>query len=546
MKTESKSSAAISTNVFSVLRYANFKRMWLASVTSIQSNMMALVAASWLMTTLTDSPTLIAMVQGSITAPVMLFSIFSGVLADSFDRRRLLLIAQSITLVVVVALAALHMMGVMSAYLLLILTFMIGTGTAVNNPSWQATIGDLLPRNEIRLGVALNNISHNLARSLGPAVSGVLLIIWPVSVAFGLAAIGIMVMIITLLRWQREMPDQSLPRENFATALGTGLRYVSLAPNISSTIARASIFSFGGIAILALLPVKVTTHVDGTALTYGILLSTFGVGAMAGAFVSGAAQDKLGGERVVRIAYLAIAFSMTVIALSNNFWVIGCALPIAGAAWVNGFTTFNTTVQLSTARWVVGRVMALHQTGVFAGFTLGSYFGGALAATYGLSVALLASASVLVFGTLVGFVRPIPNVEDADVDASGQFSTPIPELDMKNRSGPIRVTITYRVPKEKSEQFFEAIATRRRARIRTGARRWALHQDIGVPEVWTESYQVQNWAEYVRHNERQTTGDQHNIEALRQFLDQEAEQPVHRQLERTPFKQRSGPQIPQI
>lgn len=526
------------SSVVSVLRHSDFRKLWVGYLGTVQGYMTIQVSVAWVMTTLTDSPALIALVQASISAPIVAFSMIAGVFADSYDRRKQLLFAQGFIFLVVLVLAATQASGVMTWWLLLCLTFLIGTGIAVNNPAWQASIGDLVPRDEIRSAVALNNIANNLARSAGPAVSGVLLVVWPAWWTLALASLGYAWMFYTLIKWKRPAQESTLPRETFGSALLTGIRYTAMAPDISSTIGRVIIFAFGSIAILALLPALVTSKPGGSAFIYGLLLSVFGGGAMIGALFNRAVYDRLGGEGTARLAFLGFGSSLVVLALADNFWLMALPLPLAGATWVSGYSTFNSTIQLSTARWVVGRVMSMHQTGVFTGVTLGSISAGMIAAHTSPSTALLVSAGVLGVGAAIGFIRPVPEVNTDDLDAVGRFNAPAPNADIDARSGPIMVTIAYQVLPEKLDAFFSAISVRRQARRRDGARNWTLYQDVVEPQIWLETYQVTNWVEYVRHNERQTLGDQNNLDELRQFLATDPTKSVHRYVQRPTHRHR--------
>ncbi len=166
---------------------------------------------------------------------------------------------------------------------------------------------------------------------------------------------------------------------------------------------RGFLFGLSAIVILALLPLVARDLVQGTALTYGIMLGFFGIGAIGGALSSARLRELLGNEWLVRSAFAAFAVSCLLLSVSRSIWMSCVFLLPAGLSWVLALSLFNVTVQLSTPRWVVGRALALYQTATFGGMAAGSWLWGAVADEFGVPGALMAAAGVLLFGALVGF-----------------------------------------------------------------------------------------------------------------------------------------------
>ena len=232
------------------------------------------------------------------------------------------------------------------------------------------------------------------------------------------------------------------------------------------------------------------------------------------------------------MAFAGFAASAVITATSRLSHVTGAALLIAGACWVLALSLFNTTVQLSTPRWVVSRALSLYQTTTFGGMAGGSWVWGAIAETQGPSTALLASAVVMLLGAAVGLRYALPQFEALDLAPLNRFSEPNLPLDVKPRSGPIVILIDYEIDDADIPAFLTAMTERRRIRIRDGAGQWALMRDLENPTIWTETYHVPTWVEYVRHNQRRTQADAENGERLRQ-LHRGAKAPrVHRMIER--------------
>jgi MFS family permease len=506
--------------------------LWIAALASNFGGLVQGVGASWLMTSLSGSHAMVALVQSSVTLPIMIFSLLAGVFADNFDRRRVMLIAQSFMLAVSICLALMAMWGMLTPWLLLAFTFLIGCGTALHNPSWQASMGDIVSKDELSAAVSLNSMGFNLMRSVGPAAGGAIVAFAGAGAAFGVNAASYFAIIAALLMWRPNLPKRRLPREPMGSAFAAGLRYVAMSPNLLKVILRGTIFGFSAVAILALLPLIVQQVLGGSALTYGVLLGCFGMGAVAGALLNARLRARLRNEWITRAAFLAFALGCAVLSFSRNEVLSGAALLLTGASWVIALSLFNVTVQLSTPRWVVGRALALYQTGVFGGMAAGSWIWGLAAENVGPDGAMLAAAAMLVLGSLVGLVAPLPDLTNLNLDPLNRFQEPPLRLDIRQRSGPIMILVDYEIAQQDVPAFLAAMTLRRRIRIRNGAQSWALLRDLEKPDIWSETYHVPTWVEYMRHNERHTQADAEVSDALRKLHRGSKPPAVHRMIER--------------
>ncbi|WP_273726968.1 MFS transporter [Brucella gallinifaecis] len=513
-------------------QYGTFRALWSATLFSNLGGLVQTVGAGWMMATIAHSDDMVALVQASTTLPVMIFSVAAGALADNFDRRRIMLAAQIMLLAISSALAACAYLNILTPWMLLGFTFLIGCGGALHNPSWQASMGDIVPRTDLPAAVALNSMSFNLMRSIGPAIGGAIVAAAGAAFAFIFNAFSYCALILALWRWQPQITKSTLPRESLGPAMVAGLRYVGMSPNLLKVMFRGFLFGLSAIVILALLPLVARDLVQGTALIYGVMLGFFGIGAICGALSSARLRELLGNEWLVRLAFVAFGSSCLLLSVSRTIWLSCIFLLPAGMSWVLALSLFNVTVQLSTPRWVVGRALALYQTATFGGMAAGSWLWGSVADEFGVPDALMAAACVLLFGALIGFFLPQPEFESLNLDPLNRFSEPQLRLDLRSRSGPIMIMVDYKIAQEDVQAFLGAMALRRRIRIRDGARQWALLRDLENPETWTESYHVPTWVEYVRHNQRRTQSDAEVSERLL-ALHKGAEPPrVHRMIER--------------
>lgn len=509
-----------------------FRSVWLASMASNFGGLIQSVGASWMMISLGATPQLIALVSASVTLPIMLLALVAGAMADNFDRRRVMLAAQAFMLAISIALSICAWLGVLTPWLLLSFTFLIGCGTAFNGPAWQASVGEMVPRSVLPTAVAYNSMGYNIARSLGPAIGGAIVAAAGAVAAFATNAVSYIALIVVLLRWKPDPTPRRLPRETLGVAMAAGVRYVLLSPNILGVLVRAGVFGLAASALMALMPLIARDLIRGGPLTYGLLLGAFGAGAVGGALLSRRLRQRFTTERLVCGASLAMAAGAVVCGLSGWLAVTMPALAVCGASWVLALSSFNVSVQFAAPRWVVARTLSQYQMVAFGGMAIGSWLYGWVTNHHGVATALLIAAAGLTLSALLGLILPVPKLESVNLDPRGLWQEPQTALPVEPRSGPIVVTIEYRIAPQDVGAFLTAMNERRRIRLRDGARGWTLMRDLGDEELWVERYHVSTWLDYVRHNTRRTHADSANSEAIA-ALHQGGSQPVvHRMIER--------------
>jgi predicted MFS family arabinose efflux permease len=478
--------------------------------------MIQAVGAAWMMTALTSSESMVALVQASITLPIMIGAFAAGVLADNFDRRRLMLVAQVFMLMVSTLLAALALEGALSPWSLLALTFLIGCGTALHNPSWHASIGDLVSRDELPSAVSINAMGMNITRSLGPALGGAIVAVAGVAAAFAANAVTYVALIVALKKWQPAERPNFVPAEHFRGAVTSGLRFFALSPNLMSSVGRASVFGFAAIPMQALLPVLVRDQLHGGALVFGVLLGCFGGGAVASALTGDLIRSRLRPEAVVRAGFIGFGLASIVVASSAYTIFTGAAVFLGGYCWLAVLSLLNASVQMSTPRWIVGRMLALYMTGVFGGLAVGSAFWGRVSEVSSLQVAFISSGVVMLVGTFWGVFSPLGQSGDDDLDAVAPPEDPSIASPLENRSGPITIRIMYEISESHIPQFLELMDGRRSQIIRNGGRRWSLQRDLVRLDHWFEVYHFPTWADYRRHRMRRV---RHEVALTRALFD---------------------------
>jgi len=397
-------------------RFPAFRAIWTANLVSNFGSMIQSVGAAWLMTDLTTSHQLVALVQASTTIPFMLLAVFAGAIADNYDRRLVMLAAQAGMLVVSAVLAALTMLGQIGPLSLLACTLAVGCGTALNGPAWQASVRMQVGAGDLPQAISLNTIAFNLARSVGPALGGLLISLTGPEVGFTVNALSYLALIVVLLRWRPDHPPRQ--RQPIHASIMTGLRFCWGSDPVRRVLARGLLFGFGAAGVQGLLPLLVRYRLHGDEVQYGMVLGAFGIGSIVTALWIAQARRRWGSEAVVTCATLAFALAVVPIGFTHSLPVALACLLVAGGGWVATLTTLNVAMQLRSPEAILGRCMAIYQAVTFGGMAIGAYALGLVADLTGTGTAIL-SAAGLMAGSLPVLRRfaPMPTREEGRVAA---------------------------------------------------------------------------------------------------------------------------------
>jgi MFS family permease len=489
------------------LRHALFRRIWFAGLLSNLGLLIQGVGAAWSMTLMTSSADMVALVLTAALMPTLLISIAAGAIADMYDRRIVALIGLSISLTSAASLSALAYVGLLTPMLLLGSSFLIGTGMALFQPAWQASVNEQVPQETLPQAVALNGISFNIARSFGPAIGGAIVAAAGAVASFVVNALFYIPLIVVLLLWRRTVEPARLPPERLTRAIVSGVRFIIHSPNLRTVLNRTLLFGMIGSATSALMPLLTRDLLGGGAQLYGIMLGAFGIGAVLGALNVGTFRQKLSGETAIRLCSFAMGLAVIVAAISRSPWLTAAALVVAGAVWMIAIALFNIGVQLSAPRWVAGRALAAFQASIAGGMALGSWMWGHVANGAGVSETLLISGGVMLASPLIGFWLRMPAVDDPSDAAIEALADPEVNLAVTARSGPIVIEIEYRIDVKRSREFYGLMQQVQLSRQRTGGYGWSIARDIGDPELWTERYHCPTWLDYLRQRSRPTQSE---------------------------------------
>lgn len=490
---------------WSPLGQPTFRSLWLAILAGNIGTSVHDVAASWVMAENTGSPFMVAAVQAATTLPVVLLAVIAGTLADIVDRRRYLLLAQLWMLSVASALALLAQLGQLGPWTLVALTFALGVGAAMAMPAQQATTPELVPRPMLGPAVALGSLSINIARSVGPALGGLIVSHWGVAWAFAVNALSFCGVVLVLWRWKRQPVQQALPPESFGSALRAGLRYALHTSVLQSVLVKAALFFAFASALTALLPIVVKQELGGGAGTYGLLLGCIGIGAISGALLLPKLRLRIDPDRLVLVATLAYAACMATMALARETPVLIVVSLVNGFAWICVLSSLQIAAQTSVPAWVRARALSLYIVVFSAGMATGSLFWGGLAQQQTTTFALLVAAACTAVAAVLGLRFRLGEAAKVDTLPSGHWPQPLVLMEKDERDcGPVLVTVEYTVALEQRDAFLRLMQALGKSRRRDGAVQWGVMEDTEQPGTYLEYFVVASWLEHLRQHERVT------------------------------------------
>jgi MFS family permease len=398
-------------------RWPAFRSIWFANLASALGSMIQMIAAAWLMTELTTSHLLVALVQASVTIPVLMFGVIAGVIADNYDRRKVMLTANIGMFVLSLVLAFAAFADAIEPWSLLLLTLLIGSGFALNGPAWQASVRLLVDREDLPQAISLNAISFNAARSVGPAIGGLLLLIWGPAVAFAINAASYLVMITVLARWRPRPTGRDVKHAVFP-ALGEGIRYCLASNPLRRVLIRALAFGIGSVGFQALVPLVAKEKLASDEVGFGLIFGSFGVGSIVIAFWIAPFRRRFGPEAAVSGAMLISAIAVAGMALAPTVPLAMAAAFLAGCGHVSAFTSLNVSMQFRSPEALIGRCLAIFQAMAFGGMGIGAWMWGTTSDFFGLETALFASSFFLVASLVIlRITAPMPAIGEGHVEA---------------------------------------------------------------------------------------------------------------------------------
>jgi MFS family permease len=389
-------------------RHRNYRLFYGGQLVSLIGTWMQSVAQSWLVLTLTGSPFDLGLVAAMQFVPVLLFGLFGGVIADALPKRRTLIATQAAMMVFAFVLGALTLTGVVQVWMIVVLAFLLGCANAVDMPVRQSFVVEMVGREDVANAVALNSAMFNAARVLGPAVAGFTIAITGTGIAFIVNGLSFLAVIVALLamREQDLRPAPLSTRPGSAREVGEhlaeGLGYVRRTPIVLLAVVIVGAVSMAGMNYSVVFPAFVRDTLGADAAAYGILMASFGAGAVLAALalaVRGRANawSIVGGALLLGVAEILIAQTR----MLGMAVVLGV---VVGAGGVTMAASANSLIQLAVPDRLRGRVIGVYTT-VFVGSTpIGALATGIAASALGVPAAIAIGGAVSVVAGLWGAV----------------------------------------------------------------------------------------------------------------------------------------------
>lgn len=506
-------------SVFKPFSNKLFAYLWFASFASLIGTWIHDIGASWLMATLEPRPIMVSLIQASNAIPLFALAIPAGVIADIFDRRKLLIVTQVWMFLVALILSIMSFQGLVGPFSILFFTFLMGIGAAMNGPAWQSMIPFIVSKEDLHSAITLQGAAINGARAIGPAIGGFLVAYFGSSAAFLLNAISFLAIIYVLATNKFEKNSESqLPSEYFVPALKSGFRFVMHSDPFKRVLIKSALFIFFASSIWAFLPLIVKINLGKQASDLGMLTAMIGLGAVSLVFLVKKTRTMFSDNLAVLIASLVIGIIYITISQFSNFYFYMLLLYFLGICWLLAISTLTTSSQYYLPNWVRSRAIAFSVVVFFGGTSLGSLFWGCVAELTSISTALLISGSALIITALISYKIPIESSGDLDLSPSLHWENPIVNMQIEQDQGPVKVLVEYVVKPEHENDFLKSMTELKYLRLQSGALRWTLYKDLEKPDNYHETFILDSWVEHLRQHERVSFEDRKIQEKVREYL----------------------------
>ena len=482
-----------------------FRMLWTTWLMANICMWMNDVAAAWMMTSLTSTPIWVALVQTASTLPVFLLGLPSGALADILDRKRYFLMTQIWVAVVALLLSITIFFGAVTPPVLLALTFANGIGLAMRWPVFSAIVPELVSRAQLPAALALNGVSMNASRIIGPLAAGALIASAGSAWVFLVNALLSLAAAVVISRWKREHKPHPLGRERLGTAMRVGLQYVAQSHHLQGVLLRISIFFLHSTALLALLALVARGLHGGGAGTFTLLLASMGAGAIVSTLFLPQLRRAMSRDTLVLSGATLQSLAMAIISLTPYTWVAVPAMFFGGAAWITTANTLSVSAQMSLPDWVRARGMSMYQMAIMGASAAGAALWGQVATFTSVQTSLgIAALTGVLAMALANRLMPDQGLQE-DLTPSRQLKMPVTQE--PPASGHVMVMVEYLIDPGRADEFRALMQESRRSRLRQGALSWELLHDLSEPGRFMEMIEEASWNDHLRRFDRMTTGD---------------------------------------
>lgn len=508
-KTSNGNDAAAATSAWEPLKIPMFRSLWIAYTASNIGTWVQDVGGAWYMTSITDSPVYVALMQTATSLPLFLLAVPAGVASDLYDRKRILTWTLIWIITSAMTLGLMILFGLKSPTLLLLLTGMFNLGGAFFVPSWQATIPEMVPKSQLTGAIAINSASLNVARAVGPAIGGLMLATLGAWSTYFLNALITTAVLILVIRWQRSPQSQKLPPEHFLAAVRIGLRYVKNSSVLKTLLFRTLMFIIPASALFAMLPIVVKKELGLSAAGYGILLGFVGAGALFGVYLLPKVRTRFSINVITMIASIALGLVLFLLSILEFLPLIASLMLLAGLAWLLSLSSFHVTTMSSVPAWVRGRAVAIYLLIFYGGMSGGAALWGYLTSIYGTGYSLITAGTLLLLGTAAAVRFKLPVMDSLNLEPAARWPEPTVTREFDPNDHAVMITVEYFIDPKQHQYFKNAMYALKEIRQRDGAFSWVLTEDVSDASRYIEVFYLESWLEHLHQHQRGTGEDEH-------------------------------------
>ena len=472
---------------------------------------MVSLVGGFIMARLTTSPILVTFAAAMSPLAGICAVVFSGAMADSRDRRAVLLVAKILLTASVAFLVIMSSTGLLTPATLLVGLAGMGISNGTSSPSWWTTIASLVPPDLVSVAFSVDSFQWNIGQVVGPVLGGAVLRSAGTTVFFALCGAIMFPQVGFLLLWRgRDDLRLSTPggsaAEGLLDAVSSGWRYFSNTPGLRAIAVRTALYVTPAVALGALLPLFATRYLHTSAFGYGLILAVSGVGALVAALLFPRLQGRLHLDSLIAAATIANGLAIAALVTWPTRSVALPVLVVTGASWVWATVSFIIAAREVTPEWVQTRSLSLFYVVLQGPFVLGGIGFGVIDTFLTLRETLLVAAVAFVPGILLIPRFGLPVVDRSTLQLVASPSLPIGEH-VHPDDGPVLILVEYRIAPEDVDGFLAAMAELRIVRRRLGATRWGVFQDVTSYGKFLETFLVPSWHGYLLQRAHYTKAD---------------------------------------
>jgi len=399
-------------HLFRSLRNRNFSLYFAGQGISLVGTWMQQIAMSWLVYKLTRSAFLLGVVAFCNQFPTFLLASFGGVLADHWNRHRILLVTQTLSMVQAFIVAGLTMSGVISVWQIIALGIFLGTVNALDVPTRQSFLIEMIEdKEDLGNAIALNSSLVNAARLLGPSLGGILIAAFGEGICFLLNAISFLAVLGSLLAMRLVAKETAKKGSEIWAKWKEGILYAAHSVPIRTILLLLSLVSIMGMSYMILMPIMTTKVLHGGPKTLGYLMAASGVGALLGTFYLASRKNVVGLIRLIPFAAGLLGGGLVAFSFSRVYWLSGLMILVAGFGMIVQMAASNTILQTIVDDDKRGRIMSLFAMAFLGMAPIGSLLAGGLASKIGAPYTVCVCGLLCLVGSLF-FARKVPSLRN--------------------------------------------------------------------------------------------------------------------------------------